>query len=352
MAPDHAHDCGRRTVLAGGLAAMGSLVLGGSALAAGVPGMRRVDIHHHFLPPLFKRHAGERGALNPAIAELSIARSIEAMDAAGVRSAILSIPSPGADVAGPDAARAVSRDANEHAARTALDHPGRFGSFATLPLPDIDAAAAEAVHALDMLGAQGVQLWTSYGKSWLGDTSFWPFYAELERRRATVFVHPTTPACCGNLQPGLPITVIEYGTDTTRAIASLLFSGTLARFPNIKWVFSHSGGTMPFLIERFLLQEKTVLATPAGRDKLPNGVLAEIRKLHYETAQSANPYALGTLVRLVPGSQIHFGTDFPYRQVAEQRANLDGCSFLSNTQLRAIAGGNSDRLFPTLLRRS
>jgi predicted TIM-barrel fold metal-dependent hydrolase len=319
-----------------------------AALAGTVSSPRRIDVHHHFLPPLFEQTARERSLLNPALGGLSVARSIDEMDRNGVASAVLSIPSPGTWYGDVDLARRVARDANECAAGLVSGHKGRFGMFATLTLPDLDGSLAEVAYAFDQLKADGVHMWTNYGDFWLGDPRLSPLLEELNRRKAVVYTHPTTPNCCGHLLPEAPVPMIEYGTDTTRSIASLVLSGAASRYPDIRWIFSHAGGTMPFLLERFLFQADVQSKTPEGARKIPNGVLYELKRLHYDTAQSANPYALGPLTRLVPSTQILFGTDFPYRAIADNVTGLAECGLFGPRDLDRVERTNAARLLPRL----
>jgi len=328
-------------VLAAGLPA-------GTAPAGAVGSTRRIDVHHHFVPPLFEEAARERNLLNPALNGISFRRSLDEMDRSEVASAVLSIPSPGAWYGNVELARRIARDANECAAGLVSDHKGRFGMFATLTLPDLDSSLAEVAYAFDQLKADGIHMWTNYGDFWLGDPRLSPLLEELNRRKAVVYTHPTTPNCCGHLLPEAPVPMIEYGTDTTRSIASLVLSGATSRYPDIRWIFSHAGGTMPFLIERFLFQAGVQSKTPEGAKKIPNGVLYELRRLYFDTAQSANPYAMGPLTRLVSNTQICFGTDFPYRSIADNVSGLAECGLFSPAALEQVERTNASRLFPRL----
>jgi predicted TIM-barrel fold metal-dependent hydrolase len=167
---------------------------------------------------------------------------------------------------------------------------------------------------------------------------------ELNRRRAVVYTHPTTPNCCGNLVPGVPESIIEWGTDTTRTIASLLFSGTAARFRDMTLIFSHGGGTLPFLTERFV---RLPLINTSLAAHVPDGVETALRRFYYDTAQAAHPYALASLTKLIPVSQIVFGTDFPYRTAIDHVKGLAGYGF-SAGDLAAIDRDNAVRLMPGL----
>ncbi len=307
---------------------------------------RRIDVHHHFAPDMFAKEARSRNRLPPNLGVLNTQLSLEDMDKSGVETSILTLPSPGVWYGDVELARKLARDSNEAAARLHADYKGRFGMFATLPLPDVEGSLKEAAYALDVLKADGVHMWTSYSDKWLGHPLFAPLLEELNRRGTTVYTHPTAAACCGNLQAEAPQAMIEFGTDTTRTIASLVMTGATARFPDIKWIFSHAGGTMPFLVERFIFQAEVQSKTPEGKAKLPNGVLHELKRLYFDTAQASNPYALSSLLKLVNVSQIMFGTDFPYRNTAEHVKGLAECGLFSQAELAAIDRSNALRLFP------
>lgn len=339
----------RRRFLAG-LAALGAgtLVPGcaSSAPATGVAGAtpHRIDIHHHLLPPKYvaelPKHAkGE----NPP--PWSPAKSLEDMDRNGIATSVTSLMQPQVWFGDMQLGRRLARESNEYAATLVRDHPGRFGVFATLPLPDVEGSLEEIEYALGALKADGFGLMTSYAGKYLGDPAFWPVWEELNRRKAVIYNHPLSVACCRNPIPQyIPNSAIEYATDTTRTIASLLFSGAAARFPDICWIHSHGGGTMPFLYSRFTRQE----AAMKDRQKnLPNGLSHEVKKFYYDTAQANHAGALAALLKLVATSQIMFGTDFPYRPGAEVVAGLTQYGF-SPAELQAIDRGNALRLLPRL----
>jgi predicted TIM-barrel fold metal-dependent hydrolase len=334
--------CNRRAFLAGGamLAAMAALPARG-VRADDAP--FRIDVHHHLTPPDYIAAIGSRVPLAPVSTGWSVQKSLDDMDKAGIQTAMLSITTPGLWFGDAAAAGRLARSCNDYAARLISDHPGRFGSFAALPLPNADASLGEIAYAFDTLKADGVNVFTSYEGKWLGDPVFVPVFDELNRRKAVVSVHPTAAACCGNLIPFIPDTVIEFGTDTSRTIASLVFSGATDRWPDIKFIFSHAGGTMPFLIERF----EFLARQPQAIKMLPGGVHAALRKLFYDTAQASNPAAMGALRQLVDVSQILFGTDFPYRTGPEHVSNLSGCSF-SSAELKRIERDNALGLLPRL----
>jgi predicted TIM-barrel fold metal-dependent hydrolase len=337
----------RRQALRAG-AAIG---LGAAAARFGVAGARaqtpaagkpqRIDVHHHYIPPVHaEAMAKHRQGGRPP--KWSIAASLEEMDKNGVETAITSLVQPGVwwgDVA---VGRKLARECNEYGAKMAQDHPGRFGFWAAIPLPDTEGSLHEIEYALDTLKADGIGLFSSYGDKYLGDKSFIPVFEELNRRKAVVFTHPLVPNCCKGLVPSLPAPVLEFVQDTTRAIGGVLFSGTAARFPDIRFVWCHSGGTMPFVVSRFLR-----LAQIRKNKFMPDGVMAELGKFYYEIAQGTMPGQLLALSKVAPTSHILFGTDYPFRPGAEAVEGLIDYHY-DVADFHAIEWGNAVRLLPRL----
>ena len=305
----------------------------------------RIDVHHHHSPPAWVAAARSRG-IDGLAANWNVQKSLADMDAAGVQTSMLSVTTPGVVFRDLDqaAGRRLARECNEYGARLKADHKGRFGFFAALPMLDTQGALEEIAYAMDTLKADGIGLLTSYGDKWLGDTQFFPIMEEINRRKLLVYTHPTAANCCQNLQKGVPPVMIEFGTDTTRAIASILFDGGNAqRFRDIKWIFSHAGGTMPFLIERFVRHPTLV---PAVRPNFPNGVLPELQRFWYDTAQVSNPSAMSALTKIIPVEQIVFGSDFPYRTSIDHVNAIRATGMFTEAQLRMIERDTPLKLLP------
>ena len=242
------------------------------------------------------------------------------------------------------AAARIARESNEWVKKMMGEHPGRFGMFAMLPLPHIEESLKEIAYAFDTLKADGIGTMTNYGDKWLGYAHFAPVWEELNRRKATVYTHPTTANCCLNLVQGIPESSIEWAADTTRAIANLLLSGTSQRYKDINWIFSHGGGALTAVAERFQIQ---VVSRPPYKGKFTRETVdAELRRFYYDTAQVANAVTIGALAKLVPVTQIVFGTDYPYRTGAEHvrglAANFDAA------ELKLIGRENALRILPRL----
>jgi predicted TIM-barrel fold metal-dependent hydrolase len=315
------------------------------AFAQGTAGARsqRIDIHHHFAPPAWIAEVKGRPLLQPANTAWTPEKSIEDLDRAGSAAAVISITNPGLWFGDNQATNRVARACNDYGAKLVQQYPKRFGLLAAMPLPDVDATLKEIAYAYDTLKVDGIGLFTSYGDKWLGNAAFRPVMEELNRRKAVVHVHPTAANCCRNLDYGTAPGSIEYGTDTTRAIIGVTFSGDTTRYPDIRFIWSHAGGSAPFLAGRIDGGSRN------AADRMPAGFIAEAKKFFYDTAGAANRGALASLLELVRPSQILFGTDFPpggtNLAVAQTLASL---GLFDPAALRAIERDNALRLLPRL----
>ena len=312
---------------------------------------RMIDTHHHIFPPRFttanlQRIVADAGSFPASMyTGWSPRVSIAQMDEAEVQTSIASMTSPGVWFGDNAELRVWARDCNEFGAQMARDFPGRFGMFAAAPLPDTEGSLAEIAYALDVLKLDGIGLLTSYAGRHLGDPGFAPVMDELNRRKAAVFVHPTVSTCCSSTIPGITNPPIEFPTDTTRTITSLIYGGTFARCPDIRFIFSHGGGTMPMLLQR--------IAGPARRMKpeearaiLPHGIEHAVRRQHYDVASVAiNPIAMAAVLKLLPISQLVFGADAPFNSTLQIAAAVKAFE-LPAADIAAIQRGNAARLFP------
>ncbi len=313
---------------------------------------RIIDTHHHIYPPRYVaqnlRRLLDDATILPASAyqNWTPALALEQMDKADIASAVTSITSPGIWFEGDSASanRARARDCNEFGAKMMQDHPQRFGMFGAIPVPDIEGSLAEIAYAFDVLKLDGIGVLTSYAGKLLGDPAFDPVFDELNRRKAKVFVHPTM-SCCGNVFPGVSGPTIEFPTDSARAIASLLLRGTFARCPNVTFLFSHGGGTLPSIVQRVLGSVRHMSAEERAR-LVPNGAEYELQRQYYDTASVAlNPAGMAAVLKLWPSTQITYGSDAPFGSttgIVEALTKLD----LAPALLQAIHRDNALRLFP------
>jgi predicted TIM-barrel fold metal-dependent hydrolase len=305
----------------------------------------RIDVHHHVSPPTYIVASSANNFGDGLMRGWTPEKSLADMDKAGVAVAMLSVTTPAVNYTSGEAARKMARECNDYAAKMVADHPGRYGIFAMIPLADTEGSLKEIAYAFDTLKADGIGLMTSYGDKWLGDPQFLPVMEELNRRKAPVYTHPTAANCCVNLVPTQQPVMIEFGTDTTRTIADIIFSGNAQKFRDIRWIFSHAGGTMPFLIERFV---RNPLLVPSAKATVPDGALAELKRFYYDTAQTSNKAAMSALTAIIPTSQIVFGTDFPYRTSIDHVKGLRDCGVFTDAQLMEIERGNALKLLPRL----
>ena len=316
-----------------------------------VPDPHRIDVHHHTIPPQYRAALEARGIVEAGGRDLpswSAAESLAVMDRQGIATAVLSVSAPGVHFGDDAAARTLARQCNEASAELRRERPDRFGFFATLPLPDAAGAAAEAVYALDELGADGVVLLSSHSDgSYLGDPRFEEVLAELDSRRAVAFIHPVAPAFSSHIRHDIPAFAMEFTFDTTRAVFNLAYTGALERYPSIAFICSHAGGTVPYLAGRFDLLWFTDDALVA---RAPQGGSAYLRRLYYDTALSANPHALRSLTALVGADHILFGSDFPFAPELATEVTIAGLAAyeLTEDERLAIDRRSAEALLPRL----
>jgi len=308
------------------------------------PGL--IDVHHHFVPPFYLSEHRDHiaavagGRTHPAYLTWTVERAIEAMDKNGVGTAVLSLTTPGVWFGDAKAAAQTARRVNEYAAELLRKYPGRFGLFAVVPLPNTEGSLGEIEYAFDALKADGIGIMTSYEEKWLGDSRYEPVFEELNRRKAVVFVHPTTGLCCLTLLPDLNPFMLEIPQDTTRAITNLLFSGSFTRFRDIRFISTHAGGTVPMMVNRMHQYASKDVA-----EKLPNGIEHELKRLYYDIAGTASRPAIAALTSLVPTSQILFGSDNPFIPLAATAEGIKHLDF-SATDLQRIGRDNALELLP------
>ncbi|MGD8518125.1 MAG: amidohydrolase family protein [Anaerolineae bacterium] len=305
-----------------------------------------IDIHHHFLPPFFGE-ALDRGG-HPAASQAGALGwtprgALDRMDAAGIEAALLALSLPGVSFRGAADPAALARQSNEYAARLIADHPGRFGAFASLPLLDRQAALAEVEYALDTLNLDGVLLLSNVRDRYLGDAAFDPVLAELDRRRAIVFLHP-------NHAPGPGFNrFVEFPHDVTRALASLTESEAIERYPHIRYILAYGGGTLPFIAAR---------VTVVGMDVFGSFLKTMIhylkrartmRRMRYDLTATTDPYAWRALVGHTQPDRILMGSNYPWASAAafaRQQADWRACAQLDPAQMRSIERNNALQLFP------
>ncbi|ASQ94578.1 amidohydrolase family protein [Streptomyces sp. 11-1-2] len=309
----------------------------------------RIDVHQHIVPPIWAQTLAAHGLDSGgwAIPAWSPTDAIAMMDQQGIATGVLSVTSPGVHLGSDAQARDLARAVNEYGAEVVRDHPGRFGHFASVPLPDVDAALAETAHALDTLGADGVVLMSNAHGRYLGDPDFEPLWAEIDRRGATVFVHPAQPPM--PLLPGTPAPLADYVFDTTRTALNLVLNGVMSRYPDMRVILSHGGGFLPYAAYRF----SGLTSTVVDREREAGDILRDLKRFYFDTALSASPSALPALLAFAEPGHVLYGSDWPF---APQDAGTYYNHYLETYpdyapgQAEAIDRGNAEALFPRLAR--
>ncbi|OAI48774.1 hypothetical protein AYO45_04115 [Gammaproteobacteria bacterium SCGC AG-212-F23] len=271
--------------------------------------MSKIDIHYHIVPSIQRDVVAGRAWLP----EWSIQSMLEHMETNELSGLITSITTPGiyfADKTTSSATATLARECNDFSANLMQQHRGKIGSFGILPLPYIDHALTELTYCLDQLKLDGIILLTNYRKHYISDPYFAPLFEELNKRKALVFLHPTDPvgscSSCGssNLAPSM----VEFLADTTRTVTELVYSGFLEKYPDIKFILSHGGGTIPYAASRLAMFE---VLKPELKEKAPQGILYYLKKFYYDTALITGNHILKCLFDFVPPQHILFGTDAP-----------------------------------------
>ena len=309
---------------------------------------RTIDVHAHYLPESYRAALLDNGHGQPdgfpQIPAWSAEEHVAVMDRLGIATSLLSISSPGVHLADEAAARDCAREVNEAGRRAVVDHPGRFGLFASLPLPDVDAAMAEIAHCCDHLDVAGFTLLTNIGGTYLGDPAFQPVFRELDRRGARLFIHPTSPSCWKHTSLGRPRPMLEFFFDTTRAVVDLVLNGTVAKHPGIEFLIPHAGATLPMVADRVSVFARLLAVDPAVN------VLRDLGRLHFDLAGFPVPRQLDALLTLTTLEHLHYGSDYPFTpefaaaMAGERLAEVGDPPGSLLDALRA----NTERLFPAL----
>lgn len=354
-------------------------------------GTGRIDVHHHIVPRHYAKTLAKLGVtkgLGVRLPNWDVATALDVMDANGIASAVLSIPAPGVYFANNDRRSAIAKDlsrqVNETNADLVRDHPGRFGAFATLPVPDVDAALEELTYSLDELRLDGVVLLTNYDGYYLGDPRYDELFAELNRRKSVVFIHPQSPPGQEYSHLDLPEAMLDVCFDTTRTAFSLIVNGVTKTYPDVRFILAHAGGAVPYLAGRvgvtaamlanldgatsaiasgmgkvFSISETLAKKMPEQlsyylrfkENVLPGGPDHFLGRFYYDTALSASAHCFSSLLTVTDCAHIVFGTDYVFATEAAVPATVAGVrdyDGFSADDVRAIERGNALSLFPAL----
>ncbi len=307
-----------------------------------------IDVHAHFLPAFYREALSDNGHGEPDgfphIPEWSAVEHLGAMDRLGIATSMLSISSPGVALGGESAIVELTRAVNDEGRRCVVDHPGRFGLLASLPLPDIDAAITEIDRCMSRLQVDGFTMLTNIGGTYISDPSFAPVFAELDRRSARVLLHPTSPPCWEHTSLGRPRPMLEFLFDTTRTVVELILSGTVAKHPGIEFIVPHAGATLPMIADRVSMFALLLEVDPSA------DVMADLARLHYDLAGYPIPRQLDSLLTITSLNHLHYGSDYPFTPefaAAAGRRRLDEAGDPTGSITKALRA-NTEQLFPQL----
>lgn len=310
----------------------------------------KIDVHHHVLPQFFRdaqSAIGVTGTAYTSFPDWSTDTSLALMERFGIATAMMSFSAPGIYYGDLAETRGLARRCNEYLADLVAGDPARFGGFAVLPLPDIDASLREIEFVFDEAGLDGIVHLTHVDNRYLGHPDYEPVYEELNRRGAVVFVHPTYPPKSEQQGWIVPKPFVEYPLETTKAVSNMLFTGVLERHRDIRFILSHAGGAIPFLAHRIEIFDNL---TPFI-EQYPEGAAAYLKRLYFDTALSADTIQLNGLQSFVDPGKILFGTDYPYvldPVIGGELERLNAHAGFDATSRVLMERGNAEALFPRL----
>lgn len=305
---------------------------------------RRIDVHSHFIPD-FYRDAVYTAGMAPAsgrFPDWSPQLALDMMEQHEIDVSIISLAQPGVQFCEPAEARRLVRCCNEFAAEVSARTPKRIAAFAAVPTSNMDEAVEEVVFAYDDLKMVGVTLFASYGQKFLGDAVFDPLMKELNDRDAVVFVHPALHPSSKSLDLPWPGFVMEYLFDTTRAAVNLVYSGTLDRYPRIRFILPHAGGVMPYFAWRLSISPILDQRMP---DLSPTVVMEKLRRFWFDNALSPEKRTIATLNEVAGPDRLVFGSDWPFVRSALDLA-IRAHETNESQQRAAIDRANALALFP------
>jgi len=308
----------------------------------------RLDVHAHYLPEAYRQALAATGQSvvdGMPVPDWDAGRHVALMDQLGIATSLLSVSSPGVRFAGDAEARQLARQVNDAGHRAVVDHPGRFGLFGTLPVPDVAGSIDELTYCYEELKVNGIVMLTNVAGTYLGDVALEPLFDELDRRHARVFIHPTSPACWEHTSFGRTRAMVEFLFDTSRAVVNLVLNGTVARHPNIEWIVPHAGAALPVIADRvatftFILPDVDPLTD----------VYRDLARLHYDLAGFPLPRQLDALLAITTAEHLHYGSDYPFTPeaiVAMLAEPLDAIEESGGAVAQTLAS-NTRALFPEL----
>ncbi|KAE8143796.1 hypothetical protein BDV38DRAFT_289647 [Aspergillus pseudotamarii] len=322
--------------------------------------MERIDTHCHIVPSGWRKwcdkHGWDKPDGMPGIPEWSPQAHIALMDKLNIKRSILSITSPGTHLKVGDfhLARQVTRETNNEIAEAHRRFPDKFSFFASLPLPDVDGSVQEIDRVRDMEGCCGFTMMTNAEGYYLGDEIYRPVFEKLNERPTVIFIHPTQ--CCSKDLTAAdkplaqyPTPMIEYYFDTTRAVVNLLLTQTVPKYPNLTFLVSHCGATLPPLVERVAAFSTGFLE---GDTKLSSTDIKELlrTRFYFDLAGFPFPDLIHGYLRIGDASRLLYGSDYPYTPgtVVESLSKVmdkNVAELFKQDTVESIYSGNAKRLF-------
>ena len=320
-----------------------------------------IDIHNHFYPPeylkevegsgkntVLKRDEQDRlllvysGDYNIVLkSHYDPGERIRMMDKKGLDMQVLTMTTPGVDIEEPSYGVKLTKIVNDAMADVIDKYPGRFSALATLPMKNPEAAVKELERSVEELGLPGAMIFTNVVGEPIDSKRFWPIYEKAEQLNAPIMIHPTSPTDIGLMDPYRLVPLIGFPFETTVAISRLVFSGVLEKYPNVKFILSHLGGTIPYLAERI---DRGYYAYPECKGVLTKAP-SEYFKKTYMDVVSFYPPAIEFAVKFMGVEKLLLGSDYPH-QIGDVSRSIDTIKNLNlqDRDREKIMGNNTLKL--------
>lgn len=326
----------------------------GSDILAAVKSGRRIDVHQHAILPEYVKALERSGIVESGRQGYHQKEMVFTPDSVvqvaselGMEHAVLiSFSRSGIHHGNDENARYLTQVTNDAMAQLVSNTNKKFGFYGILPLPDLNDAMKQMEYALDTLHADGLAFASNQNGVYIGDTAYEELYAEMNRRSVVAMIHPVRAPYSWRLNPGADIP--EFLFDTTRAAITLIYNGVLVRYPNIKWILAHAGGTLPYVSERMAVLRGEGDSGEEFAKRVPGGYSTGIKDFYYDVAIAGSEAVIGSLTAIIDPSHIVYGSDWPYvpkRLIAEQVINFGQMPQFSGDRLEVMERKNSLRLF-------
>lgn len=286
--------------------------------------MQLIDVHSHYITPYQRDVMARVGQLDSDLLPVppwELEKFMETMVSVGITHSVLSVSSPNQSFGDKALALELTRESNETGAEYVRKYTNQLSLAAALPLPYVGESLEEIKYAFDTLGVKAVRILSNSLGVYPGCPETEPVFAELGRRKAVVILHPTRPQSFPDKTlSSATIPLFEFHVETCRAVINLILSGTIRRYPGIRFIVPHCGAVIIPLLER--VDRQFNVYRSMHEDVPPVDVMKDAATLYFDIAGDPLPRQLDTLLTFADPGHILYGTDYPWKPADSAKRNL------------------------------